>query len=71
MKNLQDRTHYSIKEVSQIIGIGRTRIYEELNAGGLKAVKVGKRTCITKASLNEWMSNLQTYFPKNHPTEAR
>jgi excisionase family DNA binding protein len=65
MKNLQEKTLYSIKEVGQIIGIGRTRIYQELNAGGLKAVKVGKRTFITKESLDHWLDSLENYLPQS------
>jgi excisionase family DNA binding protein len=39
-------------------GIGRTRAYEEIHAGRLKARKVGRRTIITLDDAEEWLSRL-------------
>ena len=38
--------------------IGRTKTYEEINAGRLKARKAGRRTIIAEDDAEEWLSNL-------------
>lgn len=37
---------YSVHEVSETIGIGRTKIYELINQGTFRPIKVGRRTLI-------------------------
>ena len=39
-------------------GIGRTKAYEELNAGRLRARKAGRRTIITADDAENWLSRL-------------
>lgn len=51
----------SIEEAMSATGIGRTKIYELINSGQLKAKKIGKRTIVLKADLEEFLSNLQDY----------
>jgi hypothetical protein len=41
-----ERLSYSIEEFSQITGIGRTKLYEAIDAGTLVARKHDKRTLI-------------------------
>lgn len=60
----EEKALYSVPEVIEMAGIGRTRLYQELNSGRLKAVKIGKRTCITKAGLESWLSKLEGYLPE-------
>ena len=55
---------YTIGEVTKITGLGRTRLYEELNSGRLKGVKAGRRTLIPHISIQQWLENLESY-----PTE--
>jgi hypothetical protein len=38
--------------------IGRTKAYEEINAGRLKARKAGRRTLITADDAEDWLSHL-------------
>ena len=38
--------------------IGRTKTYDEINAGRLKARKAGRRTIIAEDDAEEWLSNL-------------
>ncbi len=51
----------SIEDTMSATGIGRTKIYELINAGELKAKKIGKRTIVLKVDLEEFLSNLQDY----------
>ena len=52
---------YTIRETSKITGLGRTRLYEELNSGRLKGVKAGRRTLILHTSLMQWLEDLESY----------
>lgn len=51
----------SIKETSDITGIGPTKLYEVLDSGALPAKKWGKRTLILKSDLEVFLSNLDAY----------
>jgi excisionase family DNA binding protein len=48
----------SIVEACRIAGIGRTKIYEAIGAGSLKARKFGKRTLILRTDLQSFLSGL-------------
>ena len=46
----------TINEFVEGYGIGRTKTYEEINSGRLKAVKCGRRTLIPIESAEKWWS---------------
>ena len=48
----------SIPEFLAAVPIGRTKLYEELGAGRLRAVKVGKRTLIPIIEAERWLATL-------------
>ena len=48
----------SIPEFLAAVPIGRTKLYEELKAGRLRAVKVGKRTLILITDAERWLATL-------------
>lgn len=54
---------YSISELTAVVPVCRTRIYEELKIGRLKARKSGKRTLILADDLTEWLRVLPDYEP--------
>lgn len=60
-----DQLSISIEEACKITGIGRTKLYQAINQGSLKAKKFGKRTIILKNDLNTFLSNLETYSSEN------
>jgi hypothetical protein len=41
--------------------IGRTKAYEEINEGRLKARKAGRRTIITADDAEDWLSRLPVF----------
>ena len=49
---------YDISDVVRKGPVGRTKIYEEINAGRLTARKMGKRTIILREDFEEWLRNL-------------
>jgi excisionase family DNA binding protein len=49
----------TIKAAMRVLGVGKTTIYELVNAGKLKKVKVGPRgSRITQDSLDEYLNSL-------------
>jgi excisionase family DNA binding protein len=48
---------FSIHEFMQASGMGsRTGVYQEINAGRLKTIKVGRRRLIPYESAKEWLA---------------
>lgn len=54
------REGLSILEACQVSGIGRTKIYEAIGDGALKAKKFGKRTIILRSDLQKFLADLPT-----------
>jgi excisionase family DNA binding protein len=48
----------SVRDATQILGLGRTRIYELINAGEIIAKKDGNRTLLLMASLRAYVDSL-------------
>jgi excisionase family DNA binding protein len=48
----------SIREFSAIYNVGRTKTYEELKSGRLRARKIGKRTIIAEDDAEDWLRRL-------------
>jgi excisionase family DNA binding protein len=42
-------------EAAQLIGIGRTKLYEALNSGALPSYRIGCRRVILVAELEDWI----------------
>jgi excisionase family DNA binding protein len=57
VKDLQKEA-LSISEVCAVVGVGRTKIYEAIANGGLKARKVGNRTLVLKDDLRQFLESL-------------
>ena len=49
---------YSIAEVVNLTGVGRSLIYEEIAAGRLRVKKVGRRPLIFDGDLKAWLEAL-------------
>ena len=52
------REGLSVSEACRVAGIGRTKIYEAISDGRLKARKLGKRTLVLRADLRAFLSSL-------------
>jgi hypothetical protein len=48
----------SIARFSEDYGIGRTKVYEELNSGRLRGRKIGTRTLICEDDAEAWLQCL-------------
>ena len=54
---------YTIDELPDVGGPGRTKAYEAINAGALKAKKRGGRTIVLAPDLKKYLDNLPDYEP--------
>jgi excisionase family DNA binding protein len=55
----------TIAEACAASRIGRTRVYEAIRAGELRARKHGKRTLILADDLRRWLESLPALTPKS------
>jgi hypothetical protein len=49
---------YTVAEVGEILGIGRTSIYRLIEDGDLVAVKIGRSRRISRLALEEFATNI-------------
>jgi excisionase family DNA binding protein len=63
------RRAFSIREFCLLYGIGRTNAYQEIAAGRLRAVKVGRRTLITNDAAESWLGGL-TELNSHYATQS-
>jgi excisionase family DNA binding protein len=50
----------SVAEFCARYALSRTKTYEEIKSGRLRALKCGKRTLVTDADAEEWLHSLPT-----------
>ena len=55
---------YPLPDFCRAFGVGRTKAYEEIRAGRLKARKSGVRTIILAADAEAWANSLPELSPK-------
>jgi excisionase family DNA binding protein len=51
----------TLDEFCKLTSTGKTKVYEEISSGRLKAKKYGRHTRIPRAALEEWIDNLDDY----------
>jgi excisionase family DNA binding protein len=49
----------NVKEVMQVTGLGRSKIYEYILSGELRSIKVGRRRLIPTDAIPEFIAQLQ------------
>ena len=49
---------YTIAEVCALASVGRTTVYQSINEGQLRAVKLGRRTLILAEDLQKWLGGM-------------
>lgn len=52
---MTDKMAYSVAEACAVLGLGRTRLYEEIKTGRIPVKKVGNRTLIPVSSLSDFL----------------
>lgn len=51
----------TVADVLRRVGISRTKFYQEINAGRLKARKIGSKTVVLEADLQAYLDALPLY----------
>jgi len=57
--------HMTVNEFCAWARIGRTRFYEIIKSGELRAVKHHRRTFVPTKAADEWLESLPPYRPQN------
>ena len=52
------RRTYTVDDIAQILGIGRTSAYILVKEGHFKIVRIGNAIRISKRSFDEWLDSL-------------
>ena len=60
MSGREEPKFFSVLEISEMLGISRTKAYELIcsDAGPFNAVRIGKRTCVPANSFYKWYESL-------------
>ena len=58
MNNEDKKGAYSVAEFMAFASIGRTKLYQEINEGRLKARKLGAKTVILASDAQAWLEAL-------------
>jgi excisionase family DNA binding protein len=59
----------TVNEACRRTGVGRTRIYQAIGSGELRALKCGNRTLIDTDSIRRWIASLPTVTPRQPSVE--
>lgn len=60
-KTQEQREFLSIEDISKRVGIGRTKLYNEISEGRLKANKCGRHTRISLENFKKWVNGFSEY----------
>jgi excisionase family DNA binding protein len=54
-----ERLTYSIEETAQMLGVGRSKIYDLMRDGSLKTIKMGRRTLIRRSAIEALLLKIE------------
>ncbi len=56
---MSERLVFTIPEAIETTKIARTKLYEEIGAGRLPIIKIGRRTLIRREALEQWLRDAE------------
>ena len=56
--------NFTIPEIVETYRVSRSTVYQALKNGRLGAIKVGRRTLVSRDAAEQWMRSLPAYEPK-------
>jgi excisionase family DNA binding protein len=54
-ENLNDKLVYTIEEVIALTSIKRDLLYDQINCGHLRSVKIGGRRLVRREAIEDWL----------------
>ena len=64
------RLTYTIPQVCEAVNTSRSLLYQEIRAGRLRILKLGRKTLITDAALRAWVDLLESNTQKKRVESA-
>jgi excisionase family DNA binding protein len=55
-----DKLAYSVKELSEKVGICERKIHYEIKQGNLKTSRIGRRVIIRASEVDKWLSKAES-----------
>lgn len=52
-----------VEEVAELLGLGRTKVFEMISAGELPTVRIGRCVRVPRADLERWVSSRARAVP--------
>lgn len=65
-----EKTFYTTKEVSELLGVSRVTVFKQIKSGNIKAQKVGHNYIILKEDLPEILNKSLKDFDKSNIQDA-
>lgn len=57
---MEQRIAYRPEEVAQLLGLGRTTVFELLKSGELESVKAGRARLVPAVAITRWLTGAAT-----------
>ena len=54
--NQEDKLVYSVTEIAELLGIGRSKAYELVRSGTIPSLRLGRRIVIPKLALSRFLA---------------
>lgn len=67
---MTNRLTYTIPQVCEAVNTSRSLLYQEIQAGRLRILKIGRKTLVTDAALREWVDLLEFNTQKKRAESA-
>lgn len=58
-----EKQAYRLHELSASTGVGRSKLFEEIAAGRLRAFKLGRLTLVSKEAARAWLQKYEENTP--------
>lgn len=66
-----EKLAYGVDEACAALNVGTTKLYQLLTAGKIEGRMEGRRTLITRASLQQYIDSLPAWEPRRRLTPRR
>ena len=67
----EDKLAYSIIETAELLGIGRSKVYELVRSGTIPSLRLGRRIVIPKLALSRFLAECAHQNPDDTDLQPR